>query len=199
MSGEGVALSLFLFTFTNKPATLPTNCRLGQNLLPKSFGCRSNFHNCFLFFRKSGKQHLYCTMCCLYSTITLFPKTEIQKPLSHGKKINFPLDENCRTCFAFYFPALTTWFLEQSGKITLCIAELFWEQEHVLRVTEHLSKRGHFNFGPFDWEPPLTRQGPHLTWLEDQTTFDQWWHCETKFMNGKFLTLPTFCQIRLTF
>ena len=39
--------SLFLFTFTNKPATLPTNCRLRQKLLPKSFGCRSNFHNCF--------------------------------------------------------------------------------------------------------------------------------------------------------
>ena len=63
--------------------------------------------------------------------------------------------------------------LEQSGKITLCIAELFWEQEHVLRVTEHLSKRRHFDFGPFDWEPHLTRQGPHLTWLGDQTTFDQ--------------------------
>ena len=50
-------------------------------------GWAQHFHNCFLFFRKSGKQHLYCTMCCLYSTIALFPKTEIQKPLSHGKKI----------------------------------------------------------------------------------------------------------------
>ena len=29
----------------------------------------------------------HCKMCCLYSKIALFPKTEIQKPLSHGKKI----------------------------------------------------------------------------------------------------------------
>ena len=28
-----------------------------------------------------------CTMCCLGSTIALYPKTEIQKPLSHGKKL----------------------------------------------------------------------------------------------------------------
>ena len=49
-------------------------------------GWAQHFHNCFLFFRKSGKQHLHCTMCCFYSSITLYPKTEIQKPLSHGKK-----------------------------------------------------------------------------------------------------------------
>ena len=48
-------------------------------------GWAQHFHNCFLFFRKSGKQHLHCTMCCLFSTIILYPKTEIQKPLSHGK------------------------------------------------------------------------------------------------------------------
>ena len=30
---------------------------------------------------------LQCTMCCLGSTIALYPKTEIQKPLSHGKKL----------------------------------------------------------------------------------------------------------------
>ena len=27
----------------------------------------------------------HCTMCCLYSTITLYPKIEIQNPLSHGQ------------------------------------------------------------------------------------------------------------------
>ena len=48
-------------------------------------GWAQHFHNCFLFFRKSGKQHLHCTMCCLFSTIILYPKTEIQKRLSHGK------------------------------------------------------------------------------------------------------------------
>ena len=27
----------------------------------------------------------HCTICSFYSTIALYPKTEIQKPLSHGK------------------------------------------------------------------------------------------------------------------
>ena len=70
-------------------------------------GWAQHFHNCFLFFRKSGKQHLHCTMCCFYSSITLYPKTEIQKPLSHGKKIIFEViflwDENYKIVSLFIF------------------------------------------------------------------------------------------------
>ena len=34
-------------------------------------------------FAKGGLQ--YCTMCCLYRTIALYPKAEIPKSLSYGK------------------------------------------------------------------------------------------------------------------
>ena len=64
-------------------------------------------------------------MSCLYSTITLFPKTEIQKPFSQGKKIIFKVifpiffyNENFETGLSFCFLALETLLLEQ------------YEQEH---------------------------------------------------------------------
>ena len=51
-------------------------------------------------------------MCTLYITTALYPKTEIQKPLSHGKKLYYfhfqdyfscvPLGWKFKTCLAFY-------------------------------------------------------------------------------------------------
>ena len=54
-----------------------------------------------------------CTMCCLGSTIAPYPKTEIQKPLSHGKKLFLRLFflfsfrmKTLKLVSFFYFPAL---------------------------------------------------------------------------------------------
>ena len=43
-------------------------------------------------WRSAESKSLHCTMCCSYSsTIALYPKNEILKPLSHGKKSYFSL------------------------------------------------------------------------------------------------------------
>ena len=61
-----------------------------------------------VFVLKSSHHH--CTLCCLYSTIALYPKTGIQKPLTNGKNIickviflMFYLDRyKLKNCLAFY-------------------------------------------------------------------------------------------------
>ena len=45
-------------------------------------------------------------MCCLYSTMALYPKTEVKKPLSHGKKIIFEVIFPMFLCYKVKSPVL---------------------------------------------------------------------------------------------
>ena len=65
---------------------------------------------------------LKCTMCTFYSSIALWSKPEIQKPLPPQKITFFSygvFGRKLKTCLAFYFLALETLFLEHSKSVQI--------------------------------------------------------------------------------
>ena len=61
-------------------------CKTNKPNLTYVQGLLADKPNAALFANVLNLKLLHCTMCCLGSTIAPCPKTEIQKPLSHGKK-----------------------------------------------------------------------------------------------------------------